>query len=145
MELRECLQQKEDWWWYGVVGGLLVVPATATTYWQTGSRIPPAAIVLGALVVGYVAERRSAYEEGIGARVGVVGALPILWGGYDLVGYILGLSYTLPLTVVNLGLLVVGAGVLFGVAALFGEVGAKVGCRLAGRTGRGRRASHSHQ
>lgn len=145
MKIREWLQQKEDWWWYSVGGSLLVVLATAIRYWQTGSKMSPVIILIAALVVGFVAKHRSAYDDRIGARVGVVGGFPVLLQSYDTVVHILGLSYTPMLTAANLAFLATFVGFGFGVAALIGEVGAKVGCRLAGRSDRDRRTSHSHQ
>lgn len=145
MRLRDRLQETEEWWWYSVGGGLFVVSATAISYWQTGSELSPSVIVVAALVVGYVAKRRSAYDDRLGGRVGIVGGFPVLLESYDSVVYILELSYTPMVTVANLAFLAAFVGFGFGLAALLGEVGAKVGYRLAGRTGRSRRASHSHQ
>ena len=145
MRLPDRLQQKEDWWWYSVGGGPFVFLATAMRYWQTGSEMSPIVIVVAALVVGYAAKRRSVYGDRLGARVGVVGGFPVLLDSYDSVVYILGLQYTPIVTVANLAFLAAFVGFVFGVAALLGEVGAKVGYRPASRTDRSRRASHSHQ
>lgn len=138
-------QEGGDSWRYGVAGGVLAAPATAISYWQTGSEVSFTLVALVALVVGYVMRRRSVYGDGVGARVGVIGGLPILWGSYDMVGHILGLSNPPWFTAVGLALLAGFTVALLGLSGLFGEVGARVGRWLADRSDRSRRVSHSHQ
>lgn len=138
--------QQSDERWYSIVGGLLVVPVTVISYWQTGSAVSITSItwvVLTALVIGYVARFRSAYDDGIGIRVGAIGGLPVLWKGSGIGEHILGVANPQWFTVLSLVLLVGSIVGFVGLFALFGKAGATVGCRLADRTGRGRRVSHS--
>ncbi|MEZ3143416.1 DUF5518 domain-containing protein [Halobaculum sp. MBLA0143] len=144
MDPSESTQQSGDQRWrYGVVGGLLAAPSVALSYWQTGSEVSVVSVALVALLVGYVAKRRSAYGDGIGARVGVVGGLPILWASYDFAVSSVGLSNPSWFTGASLVLLGGFTIVGFGMAGLLGEVGARVGGWLADRTSRSRRVAHS--
>jgi hypothetical protein len=146
MEANESIQQGgEETQRYGVIGGLLAAPVTAISYWQTGSEVSFVPIFLIALVTGYVAKRRSVYDRGIGARVGVVGGLPVLWAVYNLVGPVLGLANPPWFTVVSVALLGGFTLLALGVAVVLGEVAARVGHWLADHSDRNQRVSHSHQ
>lgn len=138
-------QRGENKWRYSVGGGLLAVLSTTISYWQTGSEISFTLVALIAFVVGYAARRRSAYGDGIGTRVGVIGGLPVLWESYGLMWYILGLSNPPWFSAVSLVLLAGFTVALLGVSALFGEGGARVGRWLADRSDRSRPVSHNHQ
>lgn len=146
MEANESIQQGgEETQRYGIIGGVLTAPVTAISYWQTGSEVSFVPVLLMALIAGYVAKRRSVYDHGIGARVGMVGELPVLWAVYDLAGSVLGLANPPWFTAVSLALLGGFTLLALSVAVVLGEVAARVGHWLADRSDRNQRVSHGHQ
>jgi len=106
------------------------------SYWQTGSELSLAPVVLGGLVAGYLATRKTGESDGVGLRTGVIGGLPIVWmlvdvllGASELAGpswFVTGATLLTILFLVALG--VVGLGL----SALVGGLGAKIGSWVAG-------------
>jgi len=123
-------------WAYGLIGGVVSLPFTAVSYWQTGSELSLAPVVLGGLVAGYLATRKTGESDGVGLRTGVIGGLPIVWmlvdvllGASELAGpswFVTGATLLTILFLVALG--VVGLGL----SALVGGLGAKIGSWVAG-------------
>lgn len=119
-------------WAYACIGGGVALPCTALSYWQTGSEVSMSAVVVGGLVTGYLLARSNAETDGAGIPVGIVGGLPILWAVFDT--YVVGATITEPLWFeLAGGALLVGFTVAgFGMAALVGEVGVRIGAWGAG-------------
>lgn len=132
-------------WRYGLIGGVASIPFTMATYWQTGSNISLTPVFFGGLLAGYLAKRRLGKGHGVGARAGLIGGLPILWMLIDLLPFIVGLPNPTWFAIVSV-LAALGTAVLgFGLAALCGEIGGRIGSWLSGRNGRERRSMPSHQ
>ena len=117
----------------------------ATSYWETGSAVCLAPIFSVTLVLGYVTKRRSIYVHEVGARVGLIGGVPVLWRSYDLALSVVGFSNPTWFTAASLALLAEFVTLTFGLAALLGELGGRTGRWLAERRGSGSRATHSRQ
>ncbi len=118
-------------WVYACIGGGVALPCTALGYWQTGSEVSVSAAVVGGLVTGYLLARSNAETGSAGTLVGIVGGLPILWAVFDT--YVVGATVAEPLWFeLAGGAFLVGFTVAgFGVAALAGEVGVRIGARVA--------------
>jgi hypothetical protein len=118
-------------WRYALIGGLLALPSTAVGYLQPGAELVLSPVLLGGLLAGYLAERQTGESRGVGVRVGLVGAVPVTLVIFDVLAATSALSG--PSWVVATGtFLTVGftaaVGVLgFGLAALIGEAGGRVG------------------
>lgn len=123
-------------WTYGLIGGILSLPFTAVSYWQTGSELSLAPVVIVGLVAGYLATLRTGESNGVGLRAGVIGGLPIIWmlidillGTSELAGpswFVTGATLLTILFLIALGV----AG--FGLSTLVGGFGAKIGSWIAG-------------
>lgn len=130
-------------WRYGLVGGLLSLPVTTASYWETGSTLSLSAVFFGGLLAGYLAHRRTSTARGVGVRVGLVGAVPSVWIGYDILTATSALAG--PPWFVASGIVMAVVAVLvvclfaFGFGAAVGELGARIGGRFdaLGSAGRG--------
>ncbi|WP_197409702.1 DUF5518 domain-containing protein, partial [Haloferax profundi] len=78
------------------------------------------------------ATRRTGESTGVGVRTGLVGALPVLWMLFDMFGTIRVLPNPLWFSAVLVGLALVVAVLAFGLAALGGAVGSRLGSWVAG-------------
>jgi len=128
-------------WKYALVGGLFALPFTTLGYWQTGSELSLGAVLFGGLLAGYLVKRAGDRSSGVGTRAGLVGGLPVLWVLFDVLAATTGLDgpawFVTSATLLTVGFTIVVAVLGFGIAALVGEVGARVGGWLAGeRPGR---------
>lgn len=123
-------------WKYAIVSGLATIPFTSFSYWKTGSEISLSFVFLGGVLAGYLANRQLGKSSGVGARAGLVGALPVLWVLFDMLLTVSRLSNPLWFSI-TLGILaVVIAGLLTGLAVLAGELGGRVGGWLTKHSGR---------
>jgi hypothetical protein len=117
---------------FGIVTSL---PFTAVGYWQTGSEVSLAPVIFGGVVAGYLATRRTGECSGVGVRAGLIGGLPIVWMLFDILTATSGLAgpawFVTRATLLTIGFIVVFAVVGFGLSALVGGGGAKVGSWLA--------------
>jgi hypothetical protein len=124
-------------WKYALVGGVLSLPFTTLSYWQTGSELSLGAVLFGGILAGYLVERAGGEHSGVGTRVGVVGGLPVLWVLFDVLAATSGLGgpawFVTSATLLTIGFSIVVAVLGFGIAALVGELGVRVGSWLAGR------------
>jgi hypothetical protein len=124
-----------DQWRYALVGGLASLPFTTLSYWQTGSELSLNALVFGGILAGYLTVRADCTPTGVGAKVGVIGGLPVLWVVFDIVAATAGLAgpaWFLTSATLLTGGFVIGVGALgFGLAALVGELGSRIGAWLA--------------
>lgn len=124
-------------WKYALIGGLASLPFTAFSYWQTGSQLSFGAVLFGGILAGYLVRRAGAKSHGVGTRVGIVGGLPVLWILFDILTATSGLAgpawFLTGATLLTIGFTIVVAVLGFGVAALVGEIGARVGSWLAGK------------
>ncbi len=129
-------QELTDIWKYAILGGLLTIPFTAFTYWQTGSELSLSPVFLGGVLAGYLAKRQIGQNSGVGVRVGLVGALPVLWLLFDMLMIISGLSNPLWFSAALVIMATVIAGLIIGLSVLAGMLGARVGSWLTKHNGR---------
>jgi hypothetical protein len=122
-------------WRYALICGLLALPSTTIGYLQTGAELVLSPVLLGGLLAGYMAERRTGESRGVGIRVGLVGAIPVILVVFDVLGATSALSrpswFVETATVATIGFTVVTGVLGFGLAALIGEVGGRVGAWVA--------------
>ncbi|GAA0668788.1 DUF5518 domain-containing protein [Natronoarchaeum mannanilyticum] len=132
----------DETWQYALLGGLASIPFTAFGYWQTGSEMSIAPVFFGGILAGFLAERRTGTNSGVGVRTGLVGGLPAVWLLVDLLAVSSGLAgpswFVASGLVLLIGSVAVFGALAFGLSALVGIVGARVGSWLAGLGGRGR-------
>ena len=123
-------------WKYALIGGLASLPFTTLSYWQTGSELSLGAVLFGGILAGYLARRAGGETSGVGTRVGIVGGLPVLWVVFDVLAATSGLAgpawFVTSATLLTVGCTVVVAVVGFGLSALVGEVGTRIGSWVAG-------------
>jgi hypothetical protein len=124
-------------WKYALVGGAVSLPFTTLSYWQTGSELSLGAVLFGGVFAGYLAGRAGGETDGVGIRAGIVGGLPVLWVASEILAATAGLAgpawFVTSATLLGAGFTIVVAILGFGIAALIGEAGARVGNGLAGR------------
>jgi hypothetical protein len=123
-------------WTYALIGGFVALPFTTLSYWRTGSELSLGAVVFGGILAGYLAKRADGEISGVGNRVGTVGGLPVLWVVFDVLAATEGLAgpvwFVTSATLLTIGFTAVVTVVGFGISALVGEVGARIGSWLAG-------------
>jgi hypothetical protein len=89
------------------------------------------AVVLGGLLTGYLLTQSNSDTSRAGIQVGILGGIPVLWAVFDT--YVAATGVTEPVWfklaegVLLIGFIVTG----FGIAALAGEVGVRIGTWLA--------------
>lgn len=130
-----------DTWRFALLGGLASLPFTTASYWQTGSELSLSPVFFGGLLAAYLARRKHGTAKGVGLRAGLIGGLPGLWVLYDVLVAATALSgppWFMAAGVVMTALFLMTVAVLaFGLSALVGAVGGRVGGWLAGETGGG--------
>jgi hypothetical protein len=96
-------------------------------------------VFLGGVLAGYLMTRRTGTDRGVGARVGLVGGLPVLWVLFDILQAASALAgpswFVASATILTIVFTVVFG---FGLAALIGEIGGRIGSWLASK-----RSGHS--
>ena len=118
-------------WKYGLIGGGVALPCTVFSYWQTGSEVSMGAVVFGGILAGYVLARSNGDTTLTGIRAGIVGGLPILWAVFRTYVAVTELTQPEWITLVQ-GVFLIGFTVVgFGIAAVVGEVGVRIGAWLA--------------
>jgi hypothetical protein len=94
-------------------------------------------VLFGGILAGYLANRTGSECRGVGTRVGIVGGLPVLWVLFDVLAATSGLAgpawFVTGATLLTIGFTIVVGVLGFGIAALIGEVGARIGGWLAGQ------------
>lgn len=124
-------------WRYGVIGGAFGLPFTLLSYWQTGSELSLTPVLFGGILAGYLARRRLGEGRGVGLRAGLVGGLPVIWVIVDVLSLTSELAgppwFVASATLITIGFTVVFAVLGFGLAALFGEAGGRVGSWVAAK------------
>lgn len=114
---------------------MLALPVTAFGYWQTGSELSLSPVLCGGLLAGYLAERRTGESRGVGLRAGLIGGSPVVWVLFDILAAMSALAgpvwFVTGAALLTVGFTVVVAVFGFGLAALVGAVGAKLGRWLA--------------
>lgn len=124
-------------WKYAFVGGIVALPFTALGYWQTGSELSLSPVLFGGLLAGYLARRRTGESDGVGVRTGLVGGLPVVWVLFDVLAASSALAgpawFVASATAITVGVTVVFGVLGFVLAALAGEIGARVGSWIAGK------------
>ena len=129
-------------WKYGLIGGGVALPCTAFSYWQTGSEVSVGAVVFGGILTGYLLTRSDSETTRAGIQVGIVGGLPILWAVFDTYVAVAGFTQPEWVTLAQGVFLTVFTVAGFGIAAVVGEIGVRIGTWLAD-TVEGRR-NHGH-
>ena len=126
----------DETWRFAVAFGLASVPFTTYAYWRSAHHLDLVPVFLCGLFAGYLYAGPPSSARRVGARTGLVGALPALWLGYDALSMALTIEnpawFTVVLVVFSVGLVVVAVGL----SAFLGAAGAVVGDRLSARTGR---------
>lgn len=123
-------------WKCALIGGIVSLPLTAGLYWLSGmgNELSFNMVFVGGLLAGFLAKTRITDADAVtaGLRAGLVGAAPVLWILTNVLEAATALSGPLWFRSVAL-VVVVGtiAVVLFGLSALAGLLGAKVGGWLA--------------
>ncbi|MDS0280820.1 DUF5518 domain-containing protein [Haloarcula onubensis] len=130
-------------WRYALLGGLVALPFTALSYAQSGEELKLGAVFWAALLVGYLARRRGLSGTPVGARAGLVGALPVLWQVGDIATFVVGLGGPAWFRTVQLAVVAVVVPLAFGLAAVAGALGGRLGGWLAERNGHPRRPAGS--
>ncbi|WP_423751653.1 DUF5518 domain-containing protein [Salinirarus marinus] len=129
----------DDSWRYAIIGGFASLPWTASFYWQSANRLSLGPILFGGVVAGYLCD---ANHRRVGARAGVVGALPALWLLVDLFAAVTGAAgpawFRVTAVGLGLGAALAVAAFAFGLAAALGVVGATFGDWLSTKAGRDR-------
>jgi hypothetical protein len=126
-----------DAWTYALLGGLASLPLTTFGYWLSGSELSVSPVILGGVLAGSLATRKTGARGTVGLRAGLVGTLPALWMLVDVLRAASALAGPLWFRAVALPVAVgtvLGAALVFGAVA--GELGAAVGGWLARRSGR---------
>ncbi|KAB1193609.1 hypothetical protein GJR96_09180 [Haloferax sp. MBLA0076] len=131
-EIGPSLKRLPDAWRYALVGGLLSLPFTVASYAQTRSELSLSAVLVGGFLAGYLATRQTGESTGVGVRAGLVGALPVLWMLSDMFGTIRVLPNPVWFSAVLVAIALVVAVLAFGLAALGGMVGSRLGSWVAG-------------
>jgi hypothetical protein len=131
-----------DAWRYALVGGLASIPFTALSYLETGSELSLSPVLFGGLLAGYLARRRTGSLDGVGIRAGLVGGLPALAVLAEIVAASSALGgpawFVVAGSLLTLGFVVTVAILAFGLSAVLGAVGARIGGWLARSSGGGR-------
>lgn len=134
-EIGHSTRNTSQVWTYGFLGGLVSLPVTAVSYWRTGSEVSLTPVILGGIAAGYLATRRTGESSGVGVRAGLIGGFPVIWMLFDILTAMSELAgpawFVTGATLLTIGFIVVFAVVGFGMSALLGEAGAKVGSWLA--------------
>ena len=129
-------QQVSTLWKYAFIGGVASLPLTTLSYWETGSAVSLVAVLFGGTLAGYLHKRGGNASGGIGVRVGLVGGLPVLWILADVFSATSSLAgptwYVTSASLLAIGFTFVVAVLGFGIAALIGEIGTRIGSRLVG-------------
>ncbi|WP_092935566.1 DUF5518 domain-containing protein [Natrinema hispanicum] len=126
------LQPGMTQWKYALIGGLCSLPFTTFSYWQTGSELSLGAVFFGGILAGYLIGRVNGEISGVGVRVGIIGGLPVFWVVFDLLTTTFRLAGPVWFVASAIGATIVFAVLGFGISALIGEVGVRVGRWLAG-------------
>jgi hypothetical protein len=130
-----------DTWTYALLGGGVALPVGVFTYRQTGSELSLMPVFFGAILAGYLATRRTGACDGVGSRAGVVGGLSVLWPLAELIAGASWLSgpswFVWSGTALTIGMAVSFGVLAFGLAAVLGTAGGRIGGWLAGVGGRG--------
>jgi hypothetical protein len=128
-----------DRWTYALLPGLGSLPLTTVAYWQSGSELSLSPVLLAGVLAGYLSKRRTDESAGVGVRTGLVGGLSVVWVLVDVLRAASALAgppwFVAAGVVFTAGTLVLVAVVGFGLAALAGAVGGRIGGWLAGRAG----------
>lgn len=127
-------------WKYALVGGIISIPLTVGLHWLsgTGNELSLNMVALGGLIAGFLGNRKETDADGsaAGLRAGIVGVLPGFWLFADFFEAVTALSGPLWF---RSGAIVLTIGtvtaIIFGLGALLGLLGAKVGSWLTERDG----------
>ncbi|WP_222919946.1 DUF5518 domain-containing protein [Natrinema sp. SYSU A 869] len=133
--LRSLLE--DDAWRVALVAGIAALPFTTASYVQTGSEIDFGPVFYAGLLVGYLYGSGSTDRSRVATRVGIIGALPVLWQFGDMVLYVVTETVSSPWFRAFAVAIAAGfAALSFGLAVIVAMIGAWVGDWLAGKFGR---------
>ncbi|MBX0286435.1 DUF5518 domain-containing protein [Haloarcula salinisoli] len=121
-------------WRYALLAGLPAAPGAIWHYVQSGSDIEFSGIVVFTVLAGYLAKTSGLDATPVGLRAGIVAAVPVtLWVLADAGRSISGFHQPGWMTVAQVFVLLVLAGVSLVGGALSGMIGARIGGWLAER------------
>ncbi|WP_123533648.1 DUF5518 domain-containing protein [Halosimplex salinum] len=121
-----------DGWRYALGGGLVAVPLMTLGYLETGSELSLGPVLLGGVVAGYLAARKTGTHRGVGARVGLVASLPALLVVSDILLATRGLGGPDWFVAAGLALAVGTAAAVVAVVVFFSVLSGVVGARVGG-------------
>jgi hypothetical protein len=120
---------------YALIGGVASIPLAVASYAAAESAVSLAPVTAG-VVAGYLARRDGVDTGGVGFRAGLLAALPSLALLSDVLVSAAGLAgpgwFVATGALVAVGFLASVAVLVFGLSALFGELGGRIGGWLAG-------------
>ncbi|WP_226481242.1 DUF5518 domain-containing protein [Natrinema amylolyticum] len=136
---------EDDAWRIAVIGGCLALPFTTATYVQTGDNIGLEAVFYGGLLAGYLYESGPTDRSRVATRVGLIGALPMLWLCFDTM-VIIGTETASPLPFLAVAaiFMVLFTALGFWLSVVVAMLGAWVGDWIRGTVGRIRLPMISH-
>ena len=130
---------RDESWRYALLGGLIALLGTTATDWRTGSTFNIGAVFVGGLLAGALFTGTATDRARVGVRVGLIGGVPLLWMGAELVRFVL-LETSAPVAVrlFQIAVVLPFVGFGFGIAAFVARVGARIGDSLRNKFGRNR-------
>ncbi|WP_267641790.1 DUF5518 domain-containing protein [Haloarchaeobius amylolyticus] len=124
----------DEAWLYALPAGLLAALVMSVDYAQSASNLLDLQAVFAAgLLGGLLYSRRTTRSRRVGLLTGLVGSVAVLWPAVDMLAFVAGLSQPAWFTAVQVGLVVVVAGLAVALCGLLGVAGAVVGDWLAGK------------
>jgi hypothetical protein len=140
--LREVLT--DDVWRFALVAGGLAAGSIVADAWPSVEMLDFGPVFVAGALGGYHFHPRRATRKRVGARIGLVGALPAVWQAVVGFEYILGLVQPSWVTLLQTVLLVgyIALGVCF--VTMIGIVGAAVGEWVSARLGRSKPTPAGH-
>ncbi|WP_435320654.1 DUF5518 domain-containing protein [Haloarchaeobius sp. TZWSO28] len=121
-------------WRYSLPGGVVAAALVALGYTETAPDVSLGAVLVVGIVVGFLSKRHYGSSKGTGVLTGLIGALPFLLVLGQLLTATSGLAgpawFTVAGTVMTVFVGIAVAVMGFGLSALLGELGARVGGAL---------------
>ncbi|ELY77717.1 DUF5518 domain-containing protein [Natrinema gari] len=133
--LRSLLE--DDAWRVALVAGVAALPFTTASYVRTGTEIDFGPVFYAGLLAGYLYGSGATDRSRVATRVGIIGAVPVLWQFGDMVLYI-GTEMVSPPGFRAFTVVIAAAFTLLsvGFAVVLAMIGAWVGDWLGGTVGR---------
>ncbi len=128
---------EDDAWRVALIAGVAALPFTTASYVQTGSEIDFGPVFYAGLLAGYLYGSGATDRSRVATRVGIIGALPVLWQFGDMVVYIVTEPVSPPWFRAFIVAIAAGFSLLsVGFAVVIAMIGAWVGDWLGETVGR---------